>query len=358
LHQLTRKNAFGVVTTHFSNLKNFANHTPGLLNACMLFDHEALQPLYVLETGKPGSSYAFELAVKSGLNQHIINYAKNKVGDKQRKVEELLVELEREKQHVNELRKRFAEKEEKTDVLLQKYEVLTAKFEAEKKQMLKKAKEEALALVSEANSRIEATIREIKQEQASSEVQRKARTLVKDEIQLLRQEVIEEEPELNESKSEFVASTGQIQVGDMVKVVGQETPVKVLEIQKNKAVIGMGDLRSTVALSKLERLEKEQPASKKQAPKGIDFNAKMQHFSSELNVIGTRGEEALKQLDDYLDDALMLGMKQVRIVHGKGYGILRKLIRNSLKMNKMVETFQDEHIELGGDGVTIVTLKV
>ncbi len=358
LHQLTRKNAFGVVTTHFSNLKNFANHTPGLLNACMLFDHEALQPLYVLETGKPGSSYAFELAVKSGLNQHIINYAKNKVGDKQRKVEELLVELEREKQHVNELRKRFAEKEEKTDVLLQKYEALTAKFEAEKKQMLKKAKEEALALVSEANSKIEATIREIKQEQASSEVQRKARTLVKDEIQLLRQEVIEEEPELNESKSEFVASSGQIQVGDMVKVVGQETPVKVLEIQKNKAVIGMGDLRSTVALSKLERLEKEQPASKKQAPKGIDFNAKMQHFSSELNVIGTRGEEALKQLDDYLDDALMLGMKQVRIVHGKGYGILRKLIRNSLKMNKMVETFQDEHIELGGDGVTIVSLKV
>ncbi len=358
LHQLTRKNAFGVVTTHFSNLKNFANHTPGLLNACMLFDHEALQPLYVLETGKPGSSYAFELAVKSGLNQHIINYAKNKVGDKQRKVEELLVELEREKQHVNELRKRFAEKEEKTDVLLQKYEALTAKFEAEKKQMLKKAKEEALALVSEANSRIEATIREIKQEQASSEVQRKARTLVKDEIQLLRQEVIEEEPELNESKSEFVASTGQIQVGDMVKVIGQETPVKVLEIQKNKAVIGMGDLRSTVALSKLERLEKELPANKKQAPKGIDFNAKMQHFSSELNVIGTRGEEALKQLDDYLDDALMLGMKQVRIVHGKGYGILRKLIRNSLKMNKMVETFQDEHIELGGDGVTIVTLKV
>jgi DNA mismatch repair protein MutS2 len=132
-----------------------------------------------------------------------------------------------------------------------------------------------------------------------------------------------------------------------------------LEIQKNKAVIGMGDLRSTVALSKLEKLEPEQNQStKKQAPKGIDLNTKMQHFSSELNVIGTRGEEALKQLDDYLDDALMLGMKQVRIVHGKGYGILRKLIRNSLKLNKMVETFQDEHIELGGDGVTIVTLKV
>ena len=358
LHQLTRKNAFGVVTTHFSNLKNFANHTPGLLNACMLFDHEALQPLYILETGKPGSSYAFELAVKSGLNQHIINYAKNKVGDKQRKVEELLVELEREKQHVNELRKRFSEKEEKTDALLLKYESLTAKFEAEKKQMLKKAKEEAFALVSEANSKIEAAIREIKQEQASSEVQRKARTLIKEELQVLKQDVIVDEPSSNEGNPEYVLSAGQIQIGDIVKIAGQETPAKVLEIQKNKAVIGMGDLRSTVALNKLERLEKEQQGNKKQAPKGIDFNARMQHFSSELNVIGTRGEEALKQLDDYLDDALILGMKQVRIVHGKGYGILRKLIRNSLKMNKMVVTFQDEHIELGGDGVTIVTLKV
>jgi DNA mismatch repair protein MutS2 len=357
LHHLSRKKAFGVVTTHFSNLKNFANHTPGLLNASMLFDHEALQPLYVLETGKPGSSYAFELAVKSGLNQQIINYAKNKVGDKQRKVEELLVELEREKQHVNELRKRFSEKEEKTEVLLKKYEALTAAFEAEKKQMLKKAKQEALALVSEANSKIEATIREIKQEQANSEVQKKARTLIKEEIQQLKEEVSEPENK-EEHYVGLSVSSSEIQVGDLVRVLGQETPATVIELQKNKAVIGMGDLRSTVALNKLEKLAVDTIAAKKQAPKGIDFNAKMQHFSSELNVIGTRGEEALKLLEDYLDDAIILGIKQVRIVHGKGYGILRKLIRNSLKANKMVEMVQDEHIELGGDGVTIVTLKV
>ena len=357
LNHLVRKKSFGVVTTHFSNLKNYASNTPGLLNASMLFDHENLQPLYKLELGKPGSSYAFELAVKSGLNQQIINYARHKVGDKQRKVEDLLVELEKEKQQVNELRQRFSEKEAKTSVQLEKYEKLNTELESQKRILIKKAKEEALAIVSEANSKIEATIREIKKEQASSEVQKKARTGIKDEILSLKaavQDAIQNE----EKQVELSVATNSFIVGDRVKISGHETLGTILELQKNKAVVSMGELRSTIAVSKLEKVTESKKIASRQAPKGVDFNAKMLNFNSEINVIGTRGEEAVKLVNEYLDDATILGVKQLRIVHGRGYGILRKMIRELLQFHQAVESYTDEHIDLGGDAITIVNLRI
>ena len=361
LHHLAQKRAQGIVTTHFSNLKNFASQYPGLENASMLFDHENMQPLYVLELGKPGSSYAFELAVKSGLNQHIINYAKNKVGDKQRKVDELLVELEKEKQLVQGMKQKLQEKEGKTQKLLEQYEGLTQELDVNKKTLLKKAKQEALALVSEANSKIEATIREIKEQQANSEVQRKARVLVKEEMQQLKTDIAQieyVEPELNPQKKEQSASD-ILRENDWVNIEGQVALGQVISIQKNKALVAMGDLRSNIELSKLSKVSltaKKQQA--KLGSSGVDFNSKMQHFSHELNLIGLRGEEAVRNLNAFLDEAILLGIKQVRIVHGKGYGILRKLVRTELKINKFVGHFSDEQIELGGDGVTIVSLKV
>ena len=361
LHHLAQKRAQGIVTTHFSNLKNFASQYPGLENASMLFDHENMQPLYVLELGKPGSSYAFELAVKSGLNQHIINYAKNKVGDKQRKVDELLVELEKEKQLVQGMKQKLQEKEGKTQKLLEQYEGLTQELDVNKKTLLKKAKQEALALVSEANSKIEATIREIKEQQANSEVQRKARVLVKEEMQQLKTDIAQieyVEPELNPQKKEQSVSD-ILRENDWVNIEGQVALGQVISIQKNKALVAMGDLRSNIELSKLSKVSltaKKQQA--KLGSSGVDFNSKMQHFSHELNLIGLRGEEAVRNLNAFLDEAILLGIKQVRIVHGKGYGILRKLVRTELKINKFVGHFSDEQIELGGDGVTIVSLKV
>lgn len=356
LFHLTRKKAFGVVTTHFSNLKHFANQTPGLQNACMLFDHEQMQPLYILELGKPGSSYAFELAVKSGLSQQIINYARNRVGDKQRKVEDLLVELEREKQHVNELRQRFAEKETKANLLVEQYEKLKSELDTQRNSLIKKAKAEALALISEANSKVEATIREIKESQASAEVQRKARTLIKENKQKLEADLTpEEEPE---STLQTLPSGQPFKPGDTVKVANQQAHGVIISIQKDKAVIAMGELKTTVALNKLQHVEVKSKPTLMQVPKGVDINARMQNFSSELNIIGVRGEDAMRKLRDYLDDALLLGIKQVRIVHGKGYGILRKLVRDELKRNSHVEAFYDEHIDLGGDGVTLVNLLV
>lgn len=357
LHHLAQKKAQGIVTTHFSNLKNFANQYRGLENASMLFDHDKMQPLYVLELGKPGSSYAFELAGKSGLSQEIINYAKNKVGDKQRKVDDLLVELEKEKKIVNDLRTRSAEKERKAEQILKQYETLNSELEKNKKLLLKQAKQEALALVSEANSKIEATIREIKEQQANSEVQKKARTYVKNEIQDLKS-AVENASQLSAAEEEIkTEKTASFQIGDAIRIIGQQSIGEILDLGKNKAVIALGDIRTTVALDQIEKVAaKEIKANLKLTPKGIDMNSKIQQFNSELNIIGTRGEEAVRQLNEYLDEAILLGVKQVRIVHGKGYGILRKLIREQLKANKMVAGFSDEQIELGGDGVTLVNL--
>jgi len=359
LHHLAQKRAQGIVTTHFSNLKNFASQYPGLENASMLFDHENMQPLYVLELGKPGSSYAFELAVKSGLNQHIINYAKNKVGDKQRKVDELLVELEKEKQAVQSMKQKLQEKEIKTQKLLLQYENLTQELDSNKKTLLKKAKQEALALVSEANSKIEATIREIKEQQANSDVQRKARVLVKEEIQQLKTDISEIElvqPEVKKA-GHSASENSELGIGDLVRIEGQEAFGQIVELQKNKALVAMGDLRSTISLEKLSKVsETAKKQQVKNSSKGLDYNSKMQHFSHELNLIGLRGEEAVRNLNTFLDEAILLGIKQVRIVHGKGYGILRKLVRTELKINKFVAHFGDEQVELGGDGVTLVTL--
>jgi DNA mismatch repair protein MutS2 len=356
LNHINRKNSFGVVTTHFSNLKNFANNTKGLINASMLFDNDKLQPLYQLEMGKPGSSYAFEIATKTGLAQSIINYAKDRVGVKQKRVDDLLIEVEKEQKQVVDLRQRFAEKEAKANALLEKYTALKDEIEVNKKLLIKQAKQEALAIVSEANSKIEATIREIKQNQADTETQRKARTEIKETIQELKnfakQEIIKEEKQVPKPIN------GDINIGSSVMVIGQQSIGEVLEINKTKAVVAFGNLHTTVDLKKLQVVAKSAEKELKKMSEGVNLNDKMKDFSPELNIIGTRGDEAMRRLDLFIDDAYLLGVKQVRIVHGKGYGILRTLVRDSLNRNPLVSSVQNEQLDFGGDGASIVMMKM
>jgi DNA mismatch repair protein MutS2 len=356
LNHINRKNSFGVVTTHFSNLKNFANNTKGLINASMLFDNEKLQPLYQLEMGKPGSSYAFEIATKTGLAQSIINYAKDRVGVKQKRVDDLLIEVEKEQKQVVDLRQRFAEKEAKANALLEKYTALKEEIEVNKKLLIKQAKQEALAIVSEANSKIEATIREIKQNQADTETQRKARTEIKETIQELKDFAKQEK--IKEDKHAPKPIKGDINIGSSVMVSGQQSIGEVLEINKTKAVVVFGNLHTTVDLKKLQVVAKSVEKELKKMSEGVNLNDKMKDFSPELNIIGTRGDESMRRLDLFIDDAYLLGVKQVRIVHGKGYGILRTLVRDSLNRNPLVSSVQNENIEFGGDGASIVMMKM
>jgi len=356
LNHINRKNSFGVVTTHFSNLKNFANNTKGLINASMLFDNDKMQPLYQLEMGKPGSSYAFEIATKTGLAQSIINYAKDRVGVKQKRVDDLLIEVEKEQKQVVELRQRYAEKEAKANALLEKYSALKEEIEVNKKLLIKQAKQEALAIVSEANSKIEATIREIKQNQADTETQRKARTEIKDTIQELKDFAKQEK--IKEEKQVPKPIKGDIKIGSAVMVIGQQSVGEVLEINKTKAVVAFGNLHTSVDLKKLQVVAKSLEKELKKMSEGVNMNDKMKDFSPELNIIGTRGDEAMRRLDLFIDDAYLLGVKQVRIVHGKGYGILRTLVRDSLNRNPLVSSVQNENIEFGGDGASIVMMKM
>ncbi|MFZ4799414.1 MAG: endonuclease MutS2, partial [Bacteroidia bacterium] len=356
LNHINRKNSFGVVTTHFSNLKNFANNTKGLINASMLFDNDKMQPLYQLEMGKPGSSYAFEIATKTGLAQSIINYAKDRVGVKQKRVDDLLIEVEKEQKQVVDLRQRFAEKEAKANALLEKYTALKEEIEVNKKLLIKQAKQEALAIVSEANSKIEATIREIKQNQADTETQRKVRTEIKETIQELKDFAKQEK--IKEEKHAPKPIKGDINIGSSVIVIGQQSIGEVLEINKTKAVVAFGNLHTTVDLKKLQIVAKSAEKELKKMSEGVNMNDKMKDFSPELNIIGTRGDEAMRRLDLFIDDAYLLGVKQVRIVHGKGYGILRTLVRDSLNRNPLVSSVQNEQIGFGGDGASIVMMKM
>jgi len=354
LHQLVQKKSFGVITTHFSNLKNYAANTKGLINACMLFDAEKMQPLFMLELGKPGSSYAFELAQKSGLSPNILDYAKSRIGGKQKRVDDLLIELEKEKKHIVDLQKRYTEKEARYTVILAQYEKLKIELEANKKQLIKQAKQEALAIVSEANSKVEAVIRQLKENNASTESQKFARNTIKNKLDELKP-AIEENDLIKDIKA-----NKEIKIGSTVKVTGQEAVGEVVEINKNKATVSFGDIRTTVNINKLLLVDSKNDLKikVKTAPQGIDFNNKLINFNTELNLIATRGEEALRILRNFLDDAHLLGVKQLRIVHGKGYGILRNLVREELRKTPYLESFADEHIDLGGDGVTVVNLKI
>lgn len=356
LNRLNQKNAFGVVTTHYSNLKNFAANAHGLENACMLFDNSKMQPLYVLEIGKPGSSYAFEIAQKTGLSPQIIDYAKLKVGDKQKRVDDLLIELEKEKAHVHELKKRFTEKEEKSKQLIDDYTKLKTELDTNRKKLLTEARQEALAIITEANSRIENTIREIREKKADTETIRKVRSEIKVEVEDLKHKNKTEAPK-PQPVAFNVANIGPIEVGAHVQIVGQTNIGEIVELTKNKALIAFGDLRSWVDIAKLQTVQAPKKEEKRKGTKGVDLNSKLQHFQTELNIIGTRGEDAIRQVQEFIDDAYLLGFKEVRIVHGQGYGILRKLVKEFLQRSPFVESFKHEHIEMGGDGVSLVTLK-
>jgi len=348
LEELNQKKVRGVVTTHYSNLKTFANSTPGLENASMLFNNLEMQPLYILSLGKPGSSYAFEIAQKIGLSQKVLQSAKNKIGDYQKKVDTLLVDLERDKKELIDTRVSLEKKERGLKVMLAENEQLKSYLEENKRTILKDAKAEAQNIIKNANKLIENTISEIKENKADKEQTQKLRQNL--ELELKKHTV----PKKEIAKIQVVA---ELQKGDWVKLVDSETIGQVMEIARDNVILAMGDLRSVVKLARVEKI------SNKAVPKEIrksyaheltqDFSA----FSTELDLRGHRGDEALYEIEKYLDRAVMMGLSSLKIIHGKGDGILRKLLRGYLSKYPQVDRMEDEHADRGGDGITYVYLK-
>ena len=348
LEELNQKMVRGVVTTHYSNLKTFANSTPGLENASMLFNNQEMQPLYILSLGKPGSSYAFEIAQKIGLSQKVLQSAKNKVGDYQKKVDTLLVDLERDKKELIDTRISLEKKERGLKVMLAENEQLKSYLEENKRTIIKDAKIEAQNIIKNANKLIENTISEIKENKAEKEQTQKLRQNLEQELKKYAVPV---------KKMPKPEAAVDLQKGDWVKLMDSETIGQVMEIARDNVILAMGDLRSVVKLKRVAKI------SNKSVPKEIrksyahDLTQDFAAFSTELDLRGRRGDEALYEIEKYLDRAVMMGLNSLKIIHGKGDGILRKLIRSYLSKYPQVARMEDEHADRGGDGITYVYLK-
>lgn len=369
LEDLNKSGAYGAINTHYTNLKTFADKTAGITNGAMRYDAEHLEPMYELEIGKPGSSFAIEIAYKIGLPKAIIDKSKEKIGNQQVSFEKLLKELEIERKVFADKNVENATKQRKLDQLLEQYSSLKTFLDNEKKTILNTAKLQAKELVKNANQKIEATIKDIREQGADKLATKEIRQELQDfqdslNIEKLVASTINKNTDNSEKeiveKDVIEVIAGEITIGSLVRIKGQEALGEVIGMRGKDAEVAIGDLKTTVKLNRLEKISRKefkQKNSSKSKIVGVDMNDKMMNFSFNLDLRGKRGDEALMEVDKFMNDALMLGQDELRIVHGKGDGILRTLIRNHLRGYKQVAKTQDEHADRGGAGVTLVSMK-
>ncbi len=367
LERFNRNLAFGVITTHYSNLKHYAEDTEGIVNAAMLYDRQHLQPLFQLSIGNPGSSFAIEIARKIGLPEDLIADATEKVGAEHLDYDKHLQDIVRDKRYWENKRQQIRQKEKKLEETLEKYESEIASIDRQRKEITNKAKDEAKNLLSEANAKIENTIRQIKEAEAEKEKTKKIRK----EFEEFRSPLNPPQGDLKmanpkllirkvTNQSPPVGDLGGFNVGSNVRLKGQTATGTIIEMQDKQALVAFGNLKSTVKLSKLEAISNNQ--LKKEVKKfdslgnGATDEVRQRKltFKSEIDVRGMRGEEALQAVMYFIDDSVMVGVASVRILHGTGTGALRQLIRQYLGTIHGVKSYKDEHVQFGGAGITVV----
>ena len=377
LHELHRRHAFGVVTTHLADLKLMADQYPGICNGAMLFDTEQMRPLYRLAVGHPGSSFAFEIAQNIGFPAEVLKEASEKVGGEMLNFEHQLQQLELDKQ---ELARRQAEVEVADNFLAEvtdKYQRLNRSLEEKKYDILSAARKEAQQILDDANRTVEHTIAAIKSAKAEREPTLQARQQMKTEAERIALAQERHSDEMNRMKQQHAAEPdptslsapenddcAPIAVGSIVRIDGQDTFAQVVELKGKKAVVESNSMRMTIPLNRLSGTKKKGiPVDKLSRQNSRfqsiydDINEKRKTFNPTLDLRGQRGDEALANLQHFLDDAQLLSEKELRVLHGKGYGILKQMIREYLQGNRDVQSFRSEKLELGGDGITVVKLK-
>ena len=362
LLKMNEKKSFGVVTTHYANLKLLADNNPGIVNGAMLFDTRYLQPLYVMMIGKPGSSFAFEIAKKIGFPNEILDSAAVISGREHLDFDQQLQQLEIEKKEVRKKEYELKVADKLLDEVVTKYKSQLADIEKNRKTLLREASKEAQEIIDRANAKIEKTIREIKEAQAE-----KMRTKeLREELKEMKQNLADEEKNLSkqlkaEEKEEI--ADADLKVGDMVCINELEVVGELLAISDTDVTIQFGDVRLRTTADKLRKISRSQARKAQQNPSYLrksimnDINEKAQHFNLTLDVRGQRGDEAVDNVAKYIDEANLLSIKEVSILHGKGNGILRKLIREYLSKQSCVQSFNDASLETGGAGITRITLK-
>jgi len=384
LQELCNKGTFGVITTHYSNLKHFAANTPGIVNGAMLFDNERIEPLFKLEIGKPGSSFAFEIARKIGLPEDVLNEASKKVGSDYITFEKHLREISRDKRYWEKKRESIRLANKRAEEAEEKLQKELEELEKKRKEIIVTAKKEAQELLANVNKQIENTIRTIKESNADKERTREARkelenikaeigkpentdALIERKMELIKQRQ-ERKAQKNQQKSNAeskpvkIEEEKAIEPGDKVKVEGSDVVGEVISVSDKSASVAIGGMITVVKLNKIKRISsgefREVSKQKATVNTGFDVYKRRLNFKSDIDIRGYRADEALEAVQDLIDDALMLGFSRVRILHGKGNGILKQVIRDFLKATPGVKSFSDEHVEFGGAGITVVELDV
>ncbi len=393
LYELEQRGCYGVITTHYTNLKFFANNSNRIVNGAMMFDVQKIMPMFKLEIGLPGNSFAFELARKIGLPEYIVKGAEERAGSDYVTIERNLRKIARNKRQLEEKLTRIKATDKTLDNITEKYEKELTEIKSLRKSIIEEAKREAQEILSSANKKIENTIREIKESQAEKartalvrkelkdftesleDTQNKSQTDAKIERKMAQ--IIERKKRQQERKAKraseasssvnnaapqvAVVEIPEIKVGSYVKVEGSELVGEVLSISGKKASVAVGDIISKIELAKLspitsnkfKNIAKPVPATQKMS---ASISDRKLNFKPSIDIRGMKLEEAIMTVTHFIDDAMMVGVGEVSILHGKGNGILKEEIRKYLKITPGVVSFADEHVERGGSGITIVKL--
>ena len=408
LKQFWKKQTFGVITTHYQNLKHFAEDHEGVVNGAMLYDRNQMQALFQLSIGQPGSSFAIEIARKTGLPEEVINDASEIVGSEYIQSDKYLQDIVRDKRYWEGKRQTIHQHEKSLEHKITRYEDELSEIERQRKEILRKAKEEAEELLRESNKKIENAIREIREAQAEKERTRIAREELKtfseeiadidtrdnDEAIARKIRQLQERKERREKRkaeklakkengentkenttaeanSKLSTLNSQLKVGDTVRIKGLSSIGKVESIDGKMATVIFGDMRTKMRAERLEHAEESKIQISKQEERNTNIvgaygnaskdtrnvidNRKL-NFKQDIDVRGMRGDEAINAVTYFIDDAILVGVSRVRILHGTGTGILRQLIRQYLATIPNVAHFRDEHVQFGGAGITVVDL--
>lgn len=406
LGQFLAHGAWGVITTHYQNLKHFADEHEGVANGAMLYDRHEMKPLFQLSIGRPGSSFAIEIARKIGLPEEVIRQASDIVGSDYIQSDKYLQDIVRDKRYWENKRTNIHQREKELERQIERYEHDIEQIGVQRKEILRRAKQEAEEILSESNRRIENTIREIRESQAERENTKR----IREELEQFKQEVSDLDTQANDemiarkmaqiqqrkerrqqrkeqraneqqqqqkrqeqARQQAQASQQPLAAGDSVCIKGASTVGTIERIDGKMASVIFGDMRTRMRVDRLQRANAPQSATTTEAPKTHadermenlrsynishltqqTIDSHRQNFHQDLDVRGMRGDEALNAVQHFIDDAILMGMQRVRILHGKGNGILRQLIRQYLGAIPNVTHYADEHVQFGGAGITVV----
>ena len=387
LKRFNNRGAYGIITTHYQNLKHFADSTPGVVNGAMLYDRGEMRPLFQLQIGNPGSSFAVEIARKIGLPEEVIQDASQIVGSDYIQSDKYLQDIVRDKRYWETKRKNVHQKEKELDEMLGHVQTSTDELKKSRKQILKEAREEAEKLLREANAKIENTIRTIVEAKAEKEKTRQARRELSDfskELEALAKQKLEMQADREMAKilarqerkkngkkekgtvvakeaSAPVKKAPVIEKGMFVRIDGQQAVGEVLSINKNSAIVRFGAIKSTIAIERLCPSEAPKEEVRKvsflTSETQEQLHQKRLNFKSDIDIRGMRGEEAVQAVNYFVDDAVVCNVRTLRVLHGTGNGILRTLVRQYLSTVPFVRNFHDEHVQFGGAGITVIELE-